>query len=332
MSPQLVHPGRLGRPRRGGGGESFSPTDNPGVIEVYNAWDTSKHTYVAARSITQIVCDSILGKATVSCAGHGFLNGDVAFLDGDLGAFPNLEGAQTIIATPSADIFEIAQGEYDGTEEYEAPLPTADWRDRKVSADMGMRGLYSFTQGTLANMPQWDAANKRMLFIQSRSYFMNVPDALRDAFTGAARSVVIASRATIASSVKGIIGGDGNANFARTVIRYNTAILQSFWGTGALDLSYSNASVNNGEMKFIVGEANASGRTLFVNDPVSSVANTSGDSTPAAQSVAMYVGRASSDYMDGSIEFVAFADALSDQTYREKTKQWLIDNYGVTFG
>lgn len=339
MSPQLAHPGRLGRPRRGGGGESFDPTADPGVMEIYNALDESKHTYYAAREITQIACDSGLAKATVSCAGHGFLNGDVAFLAGGLGAFPNLAGAQMVIATPSADIFEIAQGEYDGTEVYEAPLPTTDWEDRRPQVVAGMKGIWNASAPSLSAAPFWNAAVKELYGVKSRQTRLDLPSAAHNAFnTASSRAIGVLYRKH--DGIKGgLVGGNSYTNGRCSVVSWGTNSLSVNGNDGVAEYGWSISNPSAiGTWNLVFAQGDGVTRSGYANDMETDVRSSDGKWVGGGEIRAFSIlladyNQAGPGHLNGAVNYVVFfLNGLPDVKYRKNTKAMLEAMQGVTFG
>lgn len=315
-------------------GAAFSPIDNPDVVEVYNAWDTSRHTYVAARTLVSY--ETTGGVTTVTCGQNptGFSitgSGDVVIIaSGD----PEIDGEWTVTAVSGAT-FSFANPLGSTTSSPVSVSGTVQWKHRKVSAVLGMRGLYSFTQSTLANMPQWDATAKEMLLIESRQYYFEVSNSIRNALqvTSQARAVAIVARKP-ANQVNGRWHGWASTSlndFGVYNRSNNTTIVIENGSTGAL--SWNDASINNGGTKLYVGQLSIAGRWLYVNDMATARATDASNGTNDGAGSTWVIGRNGNNYTTGACNLIIYADALLDQTYRENVKAWAEEQmFPTTFG
>jgi hypothetical protein len=319
----------------GGGAVPFSPTDNADAIEFYNAWDTTKHTYVAARTAASY--EAAAGVVTLTCAENptGFRTvgaGDVVVVST---GNSEVDGEFTITAASGATI-TYAQAFVSPTVSPVSLTGTVQWKHRKVSSVAGMRGTYSFDQATLANMPQWNDTTKEMLFIEARSYFLNIPSGLRAAMNdGGPRAIMAVYRAVASSGEGNIIGNSFGQSFNHLII-YRTDSIASAQYTNNISapprLEWSDASANNGSTKLHASNAASTGGALWINDMVTAKTSHSTDITSTNTSD-LFIGRRQSVYFDGAINFIPFGGATFDQAYRENVKAWCeAAPRGATFG
>lgn len=314
-------------------GEPFNPLDNPDVVEIYNAYDTSKHTYVAARTVDQYSVTSEIATIQTTAA-HGFLVDDVIT---GAGIATGVSGDKTVISVPTTTTYTVAAvgvGDIGDT----GVSGTANWKNRKVSQVAGMRGLYDFTQGTLANMPQWDDSAKGMSFLGPRQSNLLIDNEIKNAIGNGipARSVVSVSKFPVETN--NAILGTSSGNRVFSIMFVNASGMpgrQIAADVGPLNSSvvYSNVSNANGNTKLIVVHGATAERSIFVNNMVTAASTNTNNGTVAISGNPLWIGRnVSGAVSTGMINFMVFLNDVTTQTYRENTKQWLIDNYGVTFG
>lgn len=311
-------------------GAAFSPVDNPDVVEVYNAWDTSRHTYVAARTLVSY--ETTGGVTTVTCSENptGFSitgSGDAVIIaSGD----PEIDGEWTVTAVSGAT-FSFANPLGSTTSSPVSVSGTAQWKNRKVSAVLGMRGLYSFTQATLANMPQWDATNKRMIYIIGRKHHFSWPSGLRDAISGGDLSIIGVMQQN-GSGLRYLIGSSTLPTFAI----WNSAAspnLLTVTRSGSAVLTWNDATNNNGNVKLYAYIATASSRAIYVNDMVNARDSNANDGRITFGSETGYIGRNGTNYSAMNHNLLVFATAALDQTYRTSLKAWAEEQmFPTTFG
>jgi hypothetical protein len=316
------------------GGPSFSPIDNADVVEVYNAWDTSRHTYYAARTLVSYETGS--GNTVVTCAENptGFSVtgiGDVVVIaSGDA----QIDGEWTVTAVSGAT-FTFANPSGNPTASPVSVSGTAQWKHRKVQSVLGMRGLYSFDQNTLANAPQWDATAKEMLFIRARLYRFNVHDDIRNAVTAAARTAIGVFRSGVADTGVNRFVGAQNTGGKFNVGRGGIETINVF-GTIGTAASWTDSSVNNGNTKLVVWRGDTSLQDLYVNDMVAAKASSSNNGLADSAGPSLGIGRGGNPSfvaLDGSCNLVIFGNAVTsfDQAYRVNLTAWA-ESQGATFG
>jgi hypothetical protein len=319
-------------------GAAFNPLDNASVVEIYNAYDTSKHSYVAARALATY--DTANGEIITmeTGAAHGFLVDDEVVQSQNGPA--ELNGTFTVLSVPSSTTYtiDITPDAISIPGSPQSITGTTDWEDKKVSNVLGMRGLYNFSEAAVANMPQWDDTAKEMLFNRARVYWFRIADAIRDAITGAdqARSIVaVCRRGTYTSGNFDVSGKYGTGTVNSHALRWSSSTQIQFFGHSGTyyNVSYTNAANNNGSTKLLAFTGGASLRALYVNDPTTPVASNSNDGYGPSETNDIAIGQHFTSGFDGAINVMVFADAVLSTTYLENFKAWCeASPRGVTFG
>jgi hypothetical protein len=88
---------------------------------------------------------------------------------------------------------------------------------------------------------------------------------------------------------------------------------------GTPQLTYMNASVNNGALKCLFFEGQSAARRIYQNDPATAAAS-SADATTPTMSGAFYLGGGIAGFIDGSVKDVGFF--ANSQAIRERLKAW----------
>jgi hypothetical protein len=314
--------------RTGGQFLAWSPIDDDNVVEVYNAYDTSTHTYFAARTASSYTATG--GVVTLTCTQNptGFsmgTSGDIVVVST---GNSEVDGEFTITATSGATI-TYSQPFVATTSSPVSLTGTVDWKNKKVTQITGMRGDHHFTQGTLANAPQWDNTNKRMIFLNTgRQYFLNFPSGLRDDISGVDVSIIGVMQAN-GSALRYIVGSSGTTTFAMwnsggTPNQLNVTL-------GGTILQYTDASNNNGNIKLIGSVATNTNRALYVNDMDTAKNSNANNGRISWSTVQGYIARNGTFYSINYVNLIVFAKTALDANYRNRLKAWVKHSYGVNF-
>lgn len=313
-----------------GGAPAWSPIDDANVLEVFNAWDESTHGYFAAR--TTVSYSTTAGVTTITCNQNptGFsansIGDEIIISTGD----PEVDGEWTVASTSGAT-FTFSNPFGSTTVSPVSITGTVQWKHRKIETLTGMKGAYTLTT-SLAEGPLWNNTTKQLMWIGPRVYAMTVPAALRTAVTTgtSARSLMMAYSRVDTTFARGLLGPwTGSRGIALDLSAAST--IRAHLGPLNATISYTNAAVNNNSPKLVCIRGAAAERSIYFNDMVTAAASNALDGTASVEGVGPLIGRYLSNFFDGWINYIVFANGLLDETYRTNTKTYIQDNYGITF-